>query len=91
LKEHPRVLNVYIYAPYEKRLENCITRLEMSEKVAKKMIAEVDAARENYHRLYIPEYRSPLYNSDLCINSSTNGVSGTAEIIADVARRKFGA
>lgn len=90
LKNQPRRLDVYIYAPYEKRLENCISRLGMSEKAAKKTIAEVDAAREKYHRLYIPGYKNPFSCSDLCLNSSAYGVKGTAEIIADVVRRKFG-
>ena len=90
LKDHPRLLDVYIYAPYEKRMENCLNRLGMNEKTAKKMIAEVDAARENYHRLYIPGYKTPFSCSDLCIDSSAFGVRGTAEVIADAARRKFG-
>lgn len=90
LKGQSRLLNVYIYAPYESRLENCVSRLAMSERTAKKTIFEVDAAREKYHRLYIPGYKNPFSESDLCLNSSAYGVKGTAEIIADVARRKFG-
>ncbi len=89
LKDHPRLLNIFIYAPYEKRLENCVERLGMTEKTAKKTLSEVDAARESYHKIYIPGYKTPFSGSDLCINSSTYGVKGTAEIIADVVCRKF--
>ena len=73
-KNEKNHLNVYIYAPYEKRLENCIKRLDMDEKTARTMIKEVDISRMNYHKLYVPGYTSPFDNRDLCIDSSVFGI-----------------
>ncbi len=89
LSDHKRLLSVYIYAPVEARLKNCIDRLGMDEKSARKMIIDVDTAREQYHRNYIPGYKDAFFNRDLCIDSSTFGVEGTAEILESIIRKRF--
>ena len=90
LREHPNHLNVYIYAPYEKRLENCTKTLLMDEKTAKRMIKEVDMARSNYQRKYCPEVNSIFDHKDIMIDSSRFGVEGTADILADIVRKRWG-
>lgn len=82
-------LNVYIYAPYEKRLSNCTQILKMKEKEARKMIREVDRSRELYHRRYCPEYTDAFSNRDLLIDSSRFGVEKTAEILAEIVLDLF--
>ncbi|MCR5596064.1 MAG: cytidylate kinase-like family protein [Lachnospiraceae bacterium] len=89
LEDHPRLLSVYIYAPVESRLINCTERLGMDEKEARKMINDVDTAREQYHKTYIPGYKNPFSGRDLCIDSSAFGVEGTAEILEHIIRKKF--
>lgn len=89
LKDEPNKLNVYIYAPFNERLNNCVNYLGMNEKDAKRIIREVDTARENYHKLYVPKYTSPFDNRDICINSSKYGINGTAEILATIINEKF--
>lgn len=90
LAEHSNRLNVYIYAPYEKRLENCTQILKMEEKAARKMIREVDRSRELYHRRYCPEYKDVFSNRDLMVDSSRFGIEKTAQIIVELAREMFG-
>lgn len=89
LRDHPGLLSVYVYAPVEARLENCVTRLGMDEREARKMIADVDNAREQYHKNYIPGYKNPFTGRDLCIDSSRFGVEGTAEILEHIVRERF--
>ena len=36
LREHPNRLSVYLFAPYEQRIKNCVERLGMDEKTARK-------------------------------------------------------
>ncbi|MCM1415697.1 MAG: cytidylate kinase-like family protein [bacterium] len=83
-------MNVYIYAPYEKRLKNCTEILKMEEKVARKMIREVDRSRELYHRRYCPEYQDMFSNRDLMVDSSHFGIEKTAQILTEIARNLFG-
>ena len=86
MKNH---LNVYIYAPFEARMRNCVETLKMDEKTARKMIREVDRSRELYHRRYCPEYVNAATNKDILLDSSRFGVDGTAEILVELAKKLF--
>ncbi len=89
LKDHPRCLNVYIYSPYECRLRNCTEVLQMDLKVAKKMIKDVDRARENYRYRYCPEVSNVYDGYDIMIDSSRFGVEKSAKILVDIVRSQF--
>ncbi len=89
LKDHPRTLNVYIYAPFEARLKNCTDQLEMTPKNARQMIRDVDKAREKFRQRFAPTPLSPYDGFDLMIDSSKFGIDGTATIIKDVAKKMF--
>ena len=89
LSDFENKLSVFIYASPEKRLENCITKLEMEEKNARRMMKEVDLARENYHKTYIPNYVDAFYGKDICIDSGSFGIEGTSQLISDIVRKKF--
>ena len=91
LLEHEKnLLKVYLYAPYEVRLKNCVERLGMTEKEAVKTISAVDKARESYHKRYIPGYQNATLDSDLCINTGSYTVEQVATLIQDAAKNKFG-
>lgn len=90
LADYKNRLSVYIYAPYEKRLQNCTEILKMEEKTARKMIREVDRSRELYHRRYCPEYTDAFSNRDLLIDSSRFGIDKTAEILVKLVLDLYG-
>lgn len=83
-------LSVYIYAPYEARLHNCIHDLQMDEKTARRTIREVDIARTNYQKKYCPEAKSVFDHKDIMIDSSKFGIDGTADILTEIVRGKWG-
>ncbi len=90
LQNEKNTINIFIYAPYARRLENCIKILDMTEDQAKKMIMRVDRARNIYHKRYAGYLPSDSKHKHLMIDSSLLGVEGTAEMIAQVVRMKFG-
>jgi len=90
LKDHPKLLKVYIYASYEDRLRNCIDKLNMTEKTAIKTIAAVDKARNNYHKTYIPGFVDSTSDADICINSGSYDIKTAALVIKKAAELKFG-
>ena len=91
LLEHEKNnINIFIYAPYEKRLENCVETLEMTESEAKRMIASVDRARNIYHKKYAGFLPNDPEHKNLMIDSSLLGVTGTAALIADMVRKLYG-
>lgn len=89
LSDHKNILNIFIYAPYEKRLENCIYELNLEAKEAAKMMDSVDKAREKYykHRTGMDLYG--LKGKDLMIDSSLLGVDGTVKLIKNIIGEKF--
>lgn len=84
-----RVLNIYVYAPVEKRVENCTEIFGMDEKTARKMIQDVDKAREIYRKKYCNNVRDFFDNRDICVDSSRFGAEKTASILCGIARSVF--
>lgn len=91
LRNDSHAINFFIYAPYEKRLENCVKVLGMTEKDAEKMIHEVDKARDNYHRYYTDLPPETIENRQLLIDSSLFGVEGTAQVLSQIVLKKIAA
>ncbi len=86
LKDYDRVLNIYVYAPYEARLKNCVESLGMDEKTAKNMIREVDKARELYRLRYCDGVKEVFDQRDIMIDSSKFGAEKTAKILCAMVR-----
>ena len=82
-------INIFIYAPYEDRYKNCIEALHMTPEEARKMIHEVDKARNAYHMKYAKYLPGDLNHTDLILNSSLLGVEGTAQFLAETIRIKY--
>lgn len=87
LQGMPNVLRIYIQAPYEDRLANCVNNFNMTEAKAKKMITEVDKARERYHWKYAGY--GPQDNKDIILNSASFGVEGSVDVLETVIKKHF--
>ena len=90
LEKEKNNINIFIYAPYEKRLENCVNALGMTESEAKRMIASVDRARNAYHKKYAGYLPGDPEHKNLMIDSSLLGVTGTAKLIAQIVHQLYG-
>lgn len=89
LENEKNCMRVFITAPYNDRLRNCIDILNMTPENGKKMISKVDKARESYHLHYAGYSPSDTNHQDLVINSSMLGVDGTARCLAEITRIRF--
>lgn len=90
LADHPNHLSVHIYTSYDNRYKNCVEHLGMEEKSVKKMISDVDLARERYRKKYAPDSEDFFKNKQVMLDSSVFGIEGTARVIAQIAKEKFG-
>ncbi len=90
LEKEKNNINIFIYAPYEKRLENCVSTLGMTEGEAKRMIASVDRARNAYHKKYAGYLPGDPEHKNLMIDSSLLGVTGTAKLVAQIVHQLYG-
>lgn len=89
LRHHDNCISIYIYAPYEERLKNCVETLNMDEAEARKMIIDVDRARDNYHKHFTGLAPDNIRYNDMLVNSSLLGVEGTAQMLAEIVREKY--
>lgn len=90
LSDEPNAIHIYIYAPYEERVKNCVKDFNLTEADAKKMIRSVDEARDDYHMHYAGFLPSDPKHKNIMVDSSVLGVEGTADFLVDFIRRKFG-
>ena len=81
--DRPDSMHIYIYAPYNARVKNCVRDLKMEEKEARKMIRSVDEAREQYHLHYAGFRPDDPRFKHIMIDSSLLGTEGTAEYLVD--------
>ena len=88
LRQSKNTINIFIYAPYEKRLRNCIEVLGMNEAEAKDMIQKVDKARDNYHMYYTGMPAATINGRQILIDSSFVGIDQTAEMLADIIKKR---
>ena len=91
LREYPNCIHLYIYAPDKVRYETCLKEFHMQPDEAKKMMLEVDKARERYHRNYAGYLPYDYHYKDLMIDSSLLGVDGTVEYLAQLVPVYFSA
>ena len=89
LKDQKNIMNIFIYAPYEARFQNCVERLNMQPDEAKRMIASVDKARESYHRHYCGYSMSDKDYKHVMLDSSMFGIEGTTEILVEMIKKRF--
>lgn len=89
LRNHPRLIRIFIYAPYDTRIKNCVNNLHMSVDNARKMIKDVDQAREAYHMRYAGYSPCDHLHNDIMIDSSFLGIDDTASYLADLIKKKF--
>ena len=89
LEKEKNNINIFIYASYEKRLQNCVDTLGMTEAEAKRMILSVDKARNAYHKKYAGYLPNDPEHKQLMIDSSLLGVTGTAKLIAEIVHQLF--
>lgn len=89
LKDYQNVLNIFIYAPYKARVQNCINALFMNEQEAERMIKSVDQARDTYHKKYTGYVASDYKHYHLMIDASRLGPTGTAQELSSYIKSCF--
>ncbi|MFT3983559.1 MAG: cytidylate kinase-like family protein [Lachnospiraceae bacterium] len=89
LKDYKNCFNIFIYASEQARLTNCIDVLKMKAEDAKKMIREVDRARDLYWKRYASYSPDNYQHRHFMIDSSLLGVTGTAELLDSIIRKRF--
>lgn len=88
-RDYKRCLNVYIFAPDQVRVENCVRMLHTSEQAARALIRGEDNARDAYRARFCRHAGDPTYGRHLLIDTSIFGVEESTKMLEEAARYLF--
>lgn len=86
LRDHPRLVSVFIYADNDFRIKNVAERGNISKTEAQTLIAKTDRRRANYYNFYTGNRWGEMANYDFAIDASKLGASKTAKLIVEYAK-----
>lgn len=89
LRDMKNVVNVFITANIDQRIQRVCKRQELSRNKARKFIKEHESERATYYNYYTGKKWGHSESYDLCINSSILGIEDTEKFIADFIRKRF--
>lgn len=91
MRNHPRLLSVFLHAPIEHRAKRIMDRREaLSEGEARDLAQQHDRRRESFYNFYTGEKRwGQASNYHLSLDTSSLSNETVADIIIKVAENKF--
>ncbi len=90
LKEYPNRLNVFLYAPLDKRIDHIAKSYNLSKEESAKLIRRVDKQRHNYYKFITGENRGDRDNKQVMLDVSEFGIEGTAVVLDGIVKYHFG-
>ena len=90
LRDHPCVVNVFIYAPIEKCVDRIVERTPgMSRQKARALAEKTNKLRSAYYNFYTDRRWGHTQSYDLTLDTSLLPLEDIADIVAEYARRRF--
>ena len=86
LRDMPNVLNVFVKADMQHRVERAVEHYGFDPQKAEDAIKKADKQRASYYNYYSTNIWGDVNNYDLCVDTGTLGVDGAVELIADCCR-----
>ena len=83
LRDMKGVVNIFITANIDQRIQNVCQRKGVDRKTARKLIKDGEEGRASYYNYYTGKRWGHSESYDLCVNSSVLGTENTARFIAE--------
>ena len=87
LKDHPRLVRIFLYAPFEDCVVHEMEKHNISKKEAERLIDKTDKYRSEYHKYYTGHDWMEMENYDICINTSAVSYERTVQIVEDYVKK----
>lgn len=81
--ENVDVCNVFVYAPFEYRVQRVMDAFEINQKQAKDRVTKTDKQRKTYYNYYSNKDWGDMNHYDICVNSSKISVESAAKMIIE--------
>ena len=89
LRDFDNVVNVFITASMDFRIQLVSKVKELDAEHARKLIEHVESRRAQYYNYYTGKKWGAAESYDLCIDASILGLEETEKLIAEFIRKKF--
>ena len=89
LRDFDNVVNVFITASMDSRVQLVSKVKELDAEHARKLIEHVESRRAQYYNYYTGKKWGAAESYDLCIDASILGLEETEKLIAEFIRKKF--
>ena len=89
LRDFPNIVNIFITASMDYRVEQIMNKQSLDEDAARTFIEKREDQRAEYYNYFTGKKWGHAASYDLCIDSSILGLVETEKIIADFIRKKF--
>ena len=90
LRDFDNVVNVFITASKEYRIQQIMNKQHLEYDAAQKFIEQKESERASYYNYYTGKKWGSAESYDLCIDSSILGMMETEKIITQFIRKRFG-
>lgn len=84
LQDYDGLVNLFIHAPMEARIERIAKKYELTNEKARDMIYKKDKQRASYYNYYSTKKWADLKNYHMAIDSSFLGIDGTVDMISSM-------
>lgn len=89
LRDFPNVVNIFITASLDYRVQQIMNKQHLNEEAAKAFVEKRENQRAEYYNYFTGKKWGHAASYDLCIDSSILGLVETEKIIAEFIRKKF--
>ncbi len=83
LREHPYVINFFLYAPLEYRIEHIAKAYQLDSRESMKLIKRVDRQRHNYYKYVTGQNRGDRNGKEMLLDVEAFGVEGCVKMMTD--------
>src|SRR5688500_1081822 len=90
LAERDDALHVFCYAPRKALIARTMQREGVGAEEAARLVDSTNKERDQWVRLHWERDRSAHQNYDLSVNTERLGIDGSAQLIVEAARMRFG-
>ena len=79
-----KCFSLFVYAPFEYRVQSIMERLGREEKSARALVKKMDKTRKSYYEFFTDEKWKDLNNYQMCIDTSRFDQEFLLKLLADV-------
>lgn len=89
LQDRKNVIKVFVYSNMEDKIKRATEIYGFDKVKAEREIKRINKLRANHYKYYTEKEWGNHANYDMCINSDTLGVEGSADLICNMIKEKY--